>query len=118
MPLNKEFVKLPMFKPGAWQTQLPVSTFTDSLEGILRLFTPSVTISNQKNGNGIRRPFTKHIFIALAMETEVLVPGSKICKRYAAIGKSLLHILKFPVPAPNYRLIGLKEGIPKKQRSF
>jgi hypothetical protein len=52
------------------------------------------------------------------METEVLVPGSKICKRYAATGKSLLHILKFPVPAPNYRLIGLKERIPKKQRSF
>ena len=77
-PIHMEFVQLAMFERFGRQSQFPITGIFDTLQFIVGVFLPVVTVADQEDAGGVGCPFSEDPILSCTMQSEIVMSQGKI----------------------------------------
>ena len=84
-PMHAHLVQVSVLQSLLWQYQFPITAVAKFLEGIVSVFLPSIEIANKVYGRCIGGPLADNPVLAILVQTEIQIAGSKLRKGLLSI---------------------------------
>ena len=91
-PVHAQLIQVAMLEGCGWKFQFPIVCSTKTLEGILRIFLPSIAITHKINFSGIGRPFSYYPSLLCLVQTEIEITAGKITQRTLSLVCKLAYL--------------------------